>query len=55
VGVQGVVDCSAGTHVVDLLVTAITGQWGIPYVNGVDDPPATDYHVNRGFVIEEIW
>ena len=53
--IAAVVNCPAGMHVVDLLVTRLEGQWGIPYVSSATDPPSTDYHVNRGFIVEEIW
>lgn len=55
VTIQTVADCPAGAHVADVVVTTIQGAWGLPYVTNVGDPPAADFSVNRGFIIEEIW
>ena len=54
-GIQAVILCPAGAHVVDLAITSVVGTWGFPYVVNVGDPVPHDLVVNRGFIVTETW
>jgi hypothetical protein len=53
--IHAVVECPAGSHVIDLEVQAISGEWGFPYVANVGERQAHGLVVNRGFTVEEVW
>lgn len=56
VDLRAVVDCPAGSHVVDLLIDRMwaDGGWGIPYVVNVGEP-SDGIVVMRGFVVTETY
>lgn len=56
VDLRAVVDCPAGPHTFDLLVSHVSGGgWGIPYVVTPGQPTREGVRVLRGFIVEEVY